>query len=362
MTQVVINGNTYSDDGSASRDMRNGGHESWLLPMLSDTMVRVVSAESAATTATSASTTAQTYAAALNGTSSSSITIGTGSKNFTTQTNKQFSSGQHIRIVRTSDTSKYMDCQITSYNPSTGDLVVNVETINGSGGPYTDWTIFLGGKKGDTGATGAPGVDGTGIPSVTGNGKKLLAVNTAATAALWVTRPFSNFLPITSTQTFIPDSQVDNYFVIAVAGGGSGYQAVASSSRRGGQGGQTIMGFVTITSAQTVTIGSGGTGTSTSTGNAGADTSIGTILVAKGGIAGNTATPIYGGGTVPSGCIQINGEINISNNSGTAQGGGGSWLQGFVSGVASKYGAGGETANGSGSGGDGGDGIVLIMW
>ena len=67
-----------------------------------------------------------------------------------------------------------MDCQITSYNPSTGDLVVNVETINGSSGPYTDWTIFLGGKKEILETTGAPGVDGTGIPSVTGNGQKLL--------------------------------------------------------------------------------------------------------------------------------------------------------------------------------------------
>ena len=95
---------------------------------------------------------------------------------------------------------------------------------------------------------------------------------------------------------------------------------------------------------------SGGTGTSTSTGNAGADTSIGTILVAKGGIAGKHSYPIYGGGNSSPGCIKLMGEINISNNSGTAQGGGGSWLQGFVSGVASKYGAGGETTNGSGSG------------
>jgi hypothetical protein len=39
MTQVIVNGNTYSDDGSSSKDMRYGGHRQWLLPMISDTMV-----------------------------------------------------------------------------------------------------------------------------------------------------------------------------------------------------------------------------------------------------------------------------------------------------------------------------------
>lgn len=36
MTQVVLNGNAYSDDGSSSRDMQYGGFRQWLLPMLSD--------------------------------------------------------------------------------------------------------------------------------------------------------------------------------------------------------------------------------------------------------------------------------------------------------------------------------------
>ena len=36
MTSVTINGNTYSDDGSAAKDMRAGGHKLWLLPMVAD--------------------------------------------------------------------------------------------------------------------------------------------------------------------------------------------------------------------------------------------------------------------------------------------------------------------------------------
>jgi len=36
MTQVTLNGNEYSDDGTAARDLTNGGHRLWLLAMLSD--------------------------------------------------------------------------------------------------------------------------------------------------------------------------------------------------------------------------------------------------------------------------------------------------------------------------------------
>lgn len=41
MTQVVLNGNAYSDDGSSSRDMGGGGHRQWLLPMLGDATTEV---------------------------------------------------------------------------------------------------------------------------------------------------------------------------------------------------------------------------------------------------------------------------------------------------------------------------------
>lgn len=41
MTEIVLNGNAYSDDGSAARDMTNGGHRLWLLPMLADAMAQI---------------------------------------------------------------------------------------------------------------------------------------------------------------------------------------------------------------------------------------------------------------------------------------------------------------------------------
>jgi hypothetical protein len=39
MTQVLVNGNLYSDDSSTPNDMQNGGHRQHLLPMISDLMI-----------------------------------------------------------------------------------------------------------------------------------------------------------------------------------------------------------------------------------------------------------------------------------------------------------------------------------
>lgn len=41
MTQVTVNGNVYSDDGSTSKDMGNGGHRLHLLPMIRDVVAVV---------------------------------------------------------------------------------------------------------------------------------------------------------------------------------------------------------------------------------------------------------------------------------------------------------------------------------
>ncbi len=42
MTQITALGNTYSDDGTAARDMQSGGHRKWLLQMLSDVMAQIL--------------------------------------------------------------------------------------------------------------------------------------------------------------------------------------------------------------------------------------------------------------------------------------------------------------------------------
>ena len=187
MTAVTINGNAYSDDGSQSRDMRGFGYRDWLLPMLSDTMTEaaaigasVTAAAGSASAAAGSATAAQNYAAALSGTSTTSTTIGTGSKSLTTQTGKQFLAGQWVMVVRVADVNAWMFGQITSYNSGSGALTVNVAATNGTG-TYADWVVVLSGTRGATGANGA------GVPAFSGSDVgKLLGVAPGGSSTEWV--------------------------------------------------------------------------------------------------------------------------------------------------------------------------------
>lgn len=76
-------------------------------------------------------------------TSTTSLAIATGSKSFTIQTGKAYSTGQ--AMVAASDANPsvdYMWGSITSYNSGTGALVLAVTEIGGSG-THADWTLSL---------------------------------------------------------------------------------------------------------------------------------------------------------------------------------------------------------------------------
>lgn len=77
-----------------------------------------------------------------NGTSTSSLTVGTGSKAITTQTGKNFQIGQFVVVANTVTPSNYMTGQITAYNSGTGALVVDA-TASGGAGTFTAWTISI---------------------------------------------------------------------------------------------------------------------------------------------------------------------------------------------------------------------------
>jgi hypothetical protein len=80
-------------------------------------------------------------------TSTTSNTIGTGSKSFTVETGKGFIAGQSLTIARTSAPTNRMFAVITSYNSGTGALVVDSQGVEGSG-TFTDWSITLGFNSG----------------------------------------------------------------------------------------------------------------------------------------------------------------------------------------------------------------------
>lgn len=70
--------------------------------------------------------------------STTSMTIGTGSKSFTVQTGLNFTVGQTVKVGY--DGTKYMTGTVTSYNSGTGAMVVNVTSVVGSG-THPTWSV-----------------------------------------------------------------------------------------------------------------------------------------------------------------------------------------------------------------------------
>lgn len=121
----------------------------------------------------------------LSATSTTSLAIGTGSKSLTVETDKQFATGQTVRVTNTADVAKWMQGTVVTYNAATGALVVTVDTVSGTG-TLASWVVALTGGTGPTGATGPAGATGpTGATGATGpaNSLSIGTVNTGAAAA-----------------------------------------------------------------------------------------------------------------------------------------------------------------------------------
>ncbi|TXH52211.1 MAG: hypothetical protein E6Q97_16560 [Desulfurellales bacterium] len=78
--------------------------------------------------------------------STTSVTTGTGSKTWTTQTGLAYSVGARIRVWSTGS-GDWMEGVVTAYNTSTGSLTATMDRASGSG-TRTDWTINLAGEMG----------------------------------------------------------------------------------------------------------------------------------------------------------------------------------------------------------------------
>ena len=83
------------------------------------------------------------------GSSATSVTIGTGSKTFTTQSGLSIAVGQFLMIISSANVTNYMFGQATSYSSTT--LIVDVTAVGGSGA-HTDWNIVASGPQGNAGA------------------------------------------------------------------------------------------------------------------------------------------------------------------------------------------------------------------
>ena len=82
-------------------------------------------------------------------TSTTSVTLGTGSKSVTTQTGLAYSANARVRLAY--DSSNYLEGVVASYNSGTGALVITSDRYVGSG-TYSAWTLNIAGDvDSDTG-------------------------------------------------------------------------------------------------------------------------------------------------------------------------------------------------------------------
>lgn len=216
---------------------------------------------------------------------------------------------------------------------------------------------------------------------------QVLTSNGAAALPTWQntgagTGSLINVQVFTASGTYTPTSGMANCIIQCVGGGGSGggTSNITGKGGGGGSGGysQSYVSAATIGASQTVTIGTGGIGAANATDN-GTDTSVGSIVIAKGGTGGIVDSGGGAGGVAGTGNIALPGTAGAGGGLGSfpvvGGAGGASYFGGGplenntidsagASAVANT-GAGGSGGNSTSSGtdragGNGGSGIVII--
>jgi len=156
-------------------------------------------------------------------------------------------------------------------------------------------------------------------------------------------------------------------FAIAIAtggGGGGGGSASGSFGGAGGNGGDTCISSFSLSglAAQAVTIGAGGSGSSGSP-TTGGNTTLGSIMLAKGGGSGSTN---IGSFQIPASAAGGAGTYGSGEGGGTfwGSGGGSSGVSGAIARPGLAYGSGGGggyNSSSTTSGGAGRSGAILIL-
>lgn len=77
---------------------------------------------------------------AVTANSATSLAIGAGSKSLTVDAAKSYVPGMTVKVAATADGTKWMLGDVTSYNSTTGALVVVVSVVQGSG-TFAAWTV-----------------------------------------------------------------------------------------------------------------------------------------------------------------------------------------------------------------------------
>lgn len=122
-------GSSVSDGTDTDTTLRFGGHRTRFVAALIQFVAVALYVVGVCANAVSAIL----GGANITGTSATSLTIGTGTKNFTTQTGKAFVPGMPIFLASTVAPTDQMAGILTAYDSGTGAATANITTISGSG-------------------------------------------------------------------------------------------------------------------------------------------------------------------------------------------------------------------------------------
>lgn len=174
----------------------------------------------------------------------------------------------------------------------------------------------------------------------------------------------TNIETFTSSGSFTP-AVTKTYLIVCVGGGGGGAQGqnVDGSGDYGGGGGgggelRWVYAELTAGTTYTITVGSGGAGGNgtNAPGNAGGNSSFGSVCIANGGAGGISAGTGGSGGSGGTGDGGGNGGAGATGSTNGTSGGGGGAGGYSGAGGAGGSGYGGAGSNGAGGGGGGGAG------